>query len=43
VAGNKINSNKLLAFLYTNDKPPKKEIRETTPFIIAINNIISWG
>jgi predicted transcriptional regulator YheO len=35
VAGYKINSNKSLAFLYTKDKQAEKEIRETTPFIIA--------
>ena len=39
VARYKINSNKLVAFLYTNDKHTEKEIRETTPFIIATNNI----
>ena len=39
VAGYKIKSNKSVAFLYTNDKRAEKEIRETTPFTIAINNI----
>jgi hypothetical protein len=35
----KINSNKSMAFLYTNDKWTEKEIRETTPFTIVTNNI----
>jgi len=35
----KINSNKSAAFLYSKDKQAEKEIRETTPFTIAINNI----
>ena len=39
VARYKINSNKSMAFLYTNDKQTEKEIRETTPFTIATNNI----
>jgi hypothetical protein len=39
VAGYKINSNKSMAFLYTKDKQAEKEIRETTPFSIATNNI----
>jgi hypothetical protein len=39
VAEYKINSNKSVAFLYTNDKQGEKEIRETTPFTIATNNI----
>jgi hypothetical protein len=43
VAGHKINSNKSEAFLYTNDKQDKKEIRETTPLIIATNNIKYLG
>ena len=39
VAAYKLNSNISMAFLYTNDKPTEKEIRETTPFIIVTNNI----
>ena len=39
VTGYKINSNKSVAFLYTNDKQAEKEIRETTPFTIVTNNI----
>ena len=31
VAGYKINSNKLVTFLYTKDKLAEKGIRETTP------------
>ena len=38
VATYKINSNKSVAFLYTNDKQAEKENRETTPFIIITNN-----
>ena len=43
VAGYKINSNKSMAFLYTNDKRGEKEIRETTPFTIVTNNIKYLG
>jgi hypothetical protein len=43
VAGYKINSNKSMAFLYTKDKQTEKEIRETTPFTIVINNIKYLG
>jgi hypothetical protein len=43
VAAYKINSNKLVAFLYTNDKQAEKEIRETIPFAIAPNNIKYLG
>jgi hypothetical protein len=39
VAGYKINSNKSMAFLYTEDKWTEKEIRERTPFTIVTNNI----
>jgi hypothetical protein len=39
VAGYKINSNKSLTFLYTNDKQAEKEIRKATAFIIATNNV----
>ena len=35
MAGYKINSNKSIVFLYTNDKWAKKEIKETTHFIMA--------
>jgi hypothetical protein len=43
VAGYKINSNKLVAILYTNEKQAEKEIRETTPFTVATNNIKYLG
>jgi hypothetical protein len=43
VARYKINSNKSVAFLYTNDKQVEKEIRETTLFTIATNNIKYLG
>jgi hypothetical protein len=32
-----------VAFLYTEDKQNEKEIRETTPFTIATNNIKYLG
>jgi hypothetical protein len=35
----KINSNKSVAFLHTNDKQAETEIRRTTPFSIAMNKI----
>ena len=35
VAGYKINAQKSLAFLYTNDETSEREIKETIPFIIA--------
>jgi hypothetical protein len=43
VARYTINSNKLVAFLYTNDKQAEKEIRKTTPFTIATSNIKYLG
>jgi predicted transcriptional regulator YheO len=43
VAGYKINSNKSMAFPYTNDKWIEKEIRKTTAFTIVINNIKYLG
>jgi hypothetical protein len=43
VAGYKINSIKSVAFLYSNDKEAEKEIRKTTPFTIATNNIKYLG
>jgi hypothetical protein len=41
VAKYKINSNKSVAFLYTNYKGAEKENRETIHFTIVTN--ISWG
>ena len=44
LAGHKINSNKSVAFFYTNDKWAEKEIREITTFTIATNSIKKpWG
>ena len=36
IAGYKINTQKSLAFLYTNNEKTEREIKETIPFIIAI-------
>ena len=36
VAGYKINTQKSLAFLYTNHEKVEKEIKETIPFTFAI-------
>jgi hypothetical protein len=38
VAGYKINSQKSLAFLYTNNEQTEKEYMETIPFSIALKN-----
>ena len=35
VAGYKINTQKSLAFLYTNNERSEREIKETVPFTIA--------
>ena len=35
IAGYKINTQKSLAFLYTNNEKVEKEIKETIPFTIA--------
>ena len=35
VAGYKINTQKSVAFLYTNNKRSEREIKETIPFTIA--------
>jgi hypothetical protein len=43
LAGYKINSKESISLLYTNDKQAEKEIRETTPFAIATNNIKYLG
>ena len=43
VAEYKIDSRKLVAFLYTKDKQDEKEIRETIPFTIITNNIKYLG
>ena len=39
VAGNKINAQKSLAFLYTNDEKSESEIKETLPFTTATKRI----
>ena len=43
VAGYKINAQKSLAFLYTNNKKSEREIKETLPFTIATKRIIYLG
>ena len=39
VAGYKINAQKSLAFLYTNNEKSEREIKETLPFTIATKRI----
>ena len=43
VTGYKINTQKYLAFLYTNNQKTKKEIKETIPFTIAVKRIKYLG
>ena len=43
VAGYKINTQKSLAFLYTNNEKTEKEIRETIPFTIATKRVRYLG
>ena len=43
VARYKINTQKSLAFLYTNNEKVEKEIKETTPFTIATKRIKYLG
>ena len=43
VAGYKINTEKSLAFLYTNNEKTKREIKETIPFTIATKRIKYLG
>ena len=43
VAGYKINSQKSLAFLYTNNEKIEREIKETIPFTIATKRIKYLG
>ena len=43
VAGYKINTEKSLAFLYTNNEKPEREIKETIPFTIATKRIKYLG
>jgi len=42
VAGYKINTEKSLAFLYTNNEKTEREIKETIPFTIASKNKIKY-
>ena len=41
--GHKINTQKSLAFLYTNNEKTEKEIKETIPFTIATKRIKYLG
>ena len=43
VAGYKINTQKSLAFLYTNNENTKREIKETIPFTIVMKRIKCLG
>ena len=43
VAGYKINAQKSLAFLYTNDDKPEREIKETLPFTTATKRLKYLG
>ena len=43
VAGYKINTQKSLAFLYTNNEETEKEIKDTIPFIIVTKRIKYLG
>ena len=43
VAGYKINTQKLLAFLYTNNEKTEREIKETIPFTIEMKRIKYLG
>ena len=43
VAGYKVNTQKSLAFLYTNNEKSEREIKESTPFTIATERIKYLG
>ena len=43
VAGYKINTQKLLAFLYTNNEKSEREIKKSIPFITATKRIKYLG
>ena len=43
VAGYKINTQKFLAFLYTNNEKTEREIKETIPFTILMKRIQYLG
>ena len=43
IAGYKINTQKSLAFLYTNNEKSEREIKESIPFTIAMKKIKYLG
>ena len=43
ISGYKINTQKSLAFLYTNNEKSEREIKESTPFTTAIKRIKYLG
>ena len=43
VAGYKVNAQKSLAFLYTNDEKSEREFKETLPFTVATKRIKYLG
>ena len=43
VAGYKINTQKSLAFLYTNNEKSERELKESTPFTIATKELNIWN
>ena len=43
VAGYKINTQKSLAFLYTNNEKTEREIKETIPFFFLKIALAIWG
>ena len=43
IAGYKINTQNSFAFLYTNNKKPEREIKDATPFTIAMKRIKYLG
>ena len=43
VAGHKINAQKSLAFLYTNNEKSERDIRESIPFTVATKRIKYLG
>ena len=43
VAGYKINTQKSLVFLYTNNEKTEREVKETIPFTIAMKRVKSLG
>ena len=43
ISGYKVNAQKSLAFLYTNDEKPEREIKETLPFTTATKRIKYLG